>query len=512
MSLRTRIAVLVTAVLVAGACSVEGGQTARSPQPAEQTTTSVDPGDPGNPGNPDEPTPDQSPEVAGVAWEPCHGDLECGDLEVPLDYDHPDGATITIAVAKRPAADADARLGTLMVNPGGPGGSAIELVQYISLPAAITDRFDVVGFDPRGVGESSPLDCRTHLQAIYDADPTMEDEADRDHFLEVSQDFVDECEDAHGDVLPHLGTVNVAHDMDQVRRALGDDRVNYVGFSYGTSIGQQYARLYPDKVRTMVLDGVVDQTQTGVEGARGQAEGFQDALNAFTSDCDATDCGLEPSAGAVIDQVTAAAERRPIPSRSDRPATPGVVNVGLARALYAKFLWPSLVDALREAQDGDGTGLVRLADEYLGRNPDGTYANGFEIYFAVSCIDSEWPSDPNDLFAAAEEAGRDFPRVGEGLLNDYVRCSLWPVEPDPVIPISNDLEGLPPVLVISTTGDPATPYVSGVNVAKQIPGAVLITNEGEGHTIFGQGKACVDDAVTDYLIDEEVPSDDVVCS
>lgn len=494
---RTLTVAVLAGVLVLGACSTSGEQ---SGEPGATTTTTVGSTEP-------------TPEVPiTLDWEDCDGEFQCSELVVPLDYDDPDGETITLAMARRPANNPDERIGTIMMNPGGPGGSAIELIEYMFLPGDLMDRFDLLGFDPRGVGRSSPIDCHSHLQDIYDADPTMEDAADKEHYLKVSQAFADECEETAGDVLPHLGTANVARDMDQIRNALGEDQVNYVGYSYGTSIGQQYARLFPERVRTMVLDGVVDQTQTGLEGALGQAEGFDMALDAYMTHCNATDCGLEPSAEEAIDQVMAAAEKEPIPSPgADRPATPGVVTLALAQALYAEFLWPSLTEALADAGNGDGTGLVDLADQYLGRNPNGTYNNGFEIYFSVSCLDSAWPEDPEEVFAAAKEAGKKYPRVGEGLLNDYVRCTLWPTDPDPLVPITSDLEGLAPVVVISTTGDPATPYQSGVRVAKQIPGAVLMTNEGEGHTIFANGKACIDDPVVAYLTDLEVPEDGFTC-
>ncbi len=286
---------MLAVLLVLGACSTSGGRSSGS---AATTTPGSE-----STGGPSESSPD--PDPATLDWESCDGSFECSELVVPLDYDDLDGATITLAMARRPANNPDERLGTIIMNPGGPGGSAIDFVESMYLPGDLMDRFDLLGFDPRGVGRSSPIDCHSHLQDIYDADPTMEDAADKEHYLEVSQAFADECEQKAGDVLPHLGTVNVARDMDQIRIALGDDQVNYLGYSYGTSIGQQYARLFPDRVRTMVLDGVVDQTQTGLEAALGQAEGFDGALDAYTANCDATDCGLNPSADEAIAEVIA---------------------------------------------------------------------------------------------------------------------------------------------------------------------------------------------------------------
>ncbi len=447
-----------------------------------------------------------------LAWADCDGGYQCAQLDVPVDYRDPTGKQLTLALAKRPASDPAHRIGSLIMNPGGPGGSAIDFIQGQPLPTELTQRFDIVGFDPRGVGRSNPLNCRTHLQEIYNVDPTIEDLADRAAFLDASKAFVAECTKRYAALLPFLGTVNVARDMDRVRVSLGDPKLTYVGYSYGTSIGQQYARLFPTKVRAMVLDGVVDSSLTGLQGAALQAKGFTQALDNFVAHCDHTDCGLDGPAGEVIDEVIADAEAKPIRARrSDRPAGPGVVWLALARALYSETLWPELARALSQGAAGNGNGLVRLADSYLLRNPDGTYPNGFEIYFAVSCLDSSWPKDPEVVFDIAKLVGARYPRTGEALVNDYVRCALWPGKPQPLLPVDATIKGLPPVVVISTTGDPATPYESGLKVAKQIPTGVFVTNKGEGHTIFAQGKPCIDDAVTKYLVELKPPANGLVC-
>lgn len=450
--------------------------------------------------------------VTELDWKDCDGGFQCATLEVPVDHRDLAGDTIELGLARRPARVPAARIGSLLMNPGGPGGSAVELIESTPLPSTLTDRFDIVGFDPRGVGRSAALDCRTHLQAIYDDDPTIDDAADRRRLLADSKAFVDECRDRHQDLLPYLGTTAVARDMERVRIALGEEQVNYVGYSYGTALGQEYARLYPGRVRTMVLDGVVDLSKSGIEAAASQASGFTRALAAFTAACDRRDCGLGDPAGEVVDEVIASAERRPIPARgADRPAGPGVVNLALAQALYSETLWPQLGRALEDARDGQGAGLVGLADAYLRRDPDGTYSFAFEAYFAVSCLDQAFPRDPQAVLDAAKYIGASYPQVGEGLVNDYVRCALWPVPPDPLAPMPPATKGLPPVVVISTTGDPATPYENGVTVAHQIPGARLVTNVGEGHTVFAQGKGCIDDAVTTYLVHVKPPAAGLVC-
>lgn len=495
------MAIVAVAVLAAG-CSASGQATDQQGSPNTTTTTEAG----------STPSTTAPPGTASIDWSDCGGGFQCGTLQVPLDYAHPNGDTIELAVTRHPAADPSRRIGVLLLNPGGPGGSAVELARAYPRGGDLGDRFDIVGFDPRGVGESTPLDCHSHLQDIYDADPTVDSPADKAEILRTSKAFVAECQRKYAKLLPHLGTADVARDMDQVRQALGEDQINYLGFSYGTSIGQAYAAQFPTRVRAMILDGVVDLAPDGITAAESQAAGFQTALDSYVAHCAADGCGFARPADQVIDQVVAAAERDPIAAPgADRPAGPGVVSLALAGALYSEVLWAPLSRALRDALDGDGTGLVELADQYLGRNPDGSYPNQFEIYFAVSCLDDTWPRSTDEFFADAKAAGKKVPLFGEAIVIDYIRCALWPVDPEPVEPVPSDTKGLPPIVVVSTTKDPATPYENGVAVAKQIPGAVLVTNEGEGHTIVGQGKPCIDDMALAYLTDLTVPDDGLTC-
>jgi pimeloyl-ACP methyl ester carboxylesterase len=485
-------ALLLTAALTGQACSVTGTRTA---QPAGHSDTS-------------QPAPNQR---STLAWSACDSGFECATLRVPLDYARPTGPTLSLAIARHRAAKPAERIGSLLMNPGGPGGSAIDLIEHDPLSGELTDRFDIVGFDPRGVGRSSPLNCHSHLQEMYDADSTIETPADRSHYLAVSRAFVDECRRKYATVLPYLGTRNVARDMDQVRQALGDKQLTYVGYSYGTSIGEQYANLFPTHIRAMVLDGVVNSELTGLQAAGQQADGFERELDAFLNDCASrSSCQLTGTPSKVLDQVIASAERRPIPAPdADRPASSGLVELALSQGLYAKALWPQLASAIADAHRGDGSGIVDLANDYLQRRPDGSYPNLFEVYFAVNCLDSSWPRAAGTILAAAKAVGKRDPRLGEGLVNDYVRCALWPARPQP-LPRLNAPRS-PPILVISTTGDPATPYASGVAVAARLPKGVLLTNVGDGHTAFGQGKPCVDDAVMRYLLTLEPPPNGLRC-
>jgi len=500
---RRTLAALVASATLLAACSTAGGnESAEEPTTTTSTTAS------------DGATSTTKAPAAGartIGWSDCGGGFECGTIALPLDYSKPDGETIDVAVTRHRADNPGERIGTLFVNPGGPGGSAIELARSFGRAGEIGDRFDIVGFDPRGVGESSPLDCHSHLIDIYDADPSIDSAADREETLATSQAFVDECEQKYGDILPFLGTTDVARDMDEIRKAMGEEQVNYLGYSYGTSLGQEYARLFPTHVRSMVLDGVVDHKPDGLTTAETQAAGFETALDAYIAHCKKDGCGFgAQDAGAVIDAVSAAAEKEPIPAPSaDRDAGPGVVSLALAQALYAEQLWGQLSRALRDAQDRDGSALVALANMYLGT--DGGSGISLEAYFAVSCLDDTWPTDPNEVIDASIQAEKEVPRFGGPIVVDYVRCAMWPAKAKPLKPVPADTDGLPPILVVSTTNDPATPYENGVAVAEQIPGAVLVTNEGEGHTIVKQGKPCIDDLVDAYLIDLTVPEDGVTC-
>lgn len=490
----TRVAGVVAVLLVALVAGCGGGK-----GPKAQDTASA------------EPSTGSTAAAGTLDWKSCDGNFTCADLTVPLDYDQPDGKTLSLALVKRPATDPSSKVGSLLVNPGGPGGSGIDFAEQVNLPADVLKHFDIIGFDPRGVGRSAPLDCHSHLQEMYDADPTMEDAADKTRYLKVSREYVDECASKEKAVLPHLGTLNVARDMDRIRAAVGDKKLNYLGYSYGTSIGQMYAQLFPTKIRVMVLDGVVDTEQTGLQGADDQARGFDLALSAYLGDCAVSSCELGKDPRASLAALVAKAERAPIPATgADRPATPGVVQLAIGDALYSKSAWPVLTSAIAQGLKGDGTGLVQLADNYLQRQPDGSYGNGFDIYFAVSCLDNTWPRQPAKVFANAKATGKKYPLIGEGLVNDYVRCALWPTKPQPLPKLT--AVGSPPIVVISTTRDPATPYENGVTVAKRLPQGVLITNVGDGHTVYSQGKPCVDDAVDRYLVDGTPPKNGLTCS
>ena len=493
-----RIALALTAclALVAAACASEADENPL----VEAGNDSADDGSaaPESPDSPDE-------GAAGtdtLDWEGCGGGAECATLDVPVDYDQPEGDTLTLSITRVPASGD--RIGALFVNPGGPGAGAASFATTLafSLPDDITEHFDIVGVDPRGLG-ASDIDCDGDFTELYGVDYSIDSPEDETTLLDVSSAYVDGCETAAGDLLPHLGTADVARDIDAVRAAMGDEQLNYLGFSYGTAIGQMLADLFPDRVRAMVIDGVLELGPTGTELAAEQSRGFEDAFAAFADDCDADpSCPIAPDATAALDELSARVEEEPIPG-SPRDLGPGELSTGLALPLYSQALWPQLADAIAEGLDGDGSGMVELADQYIG-------IADFDIYFAVNCLDFEWPESPDELLAAGVAAAREAPHFGEPIVNDYVRCAMWPVEEQPLPAVT--APGTPPILVVSTTGDPATPYEAGVRTADRLESGVLLTYEGEGHTVVGNGVSCIDDAVARYLVDLEPPEDGTTCS
>lgn len=473
-----RRALLVGLALLAGACT-------SSDTPLERAGTDTTTTTAGEPGAPTEPP------VPAVVWESC-GSAECATVTVPMDHADPAGATIDLAVLRLPARGD--RIGALFVNFGGPGSGAVDLLPAFPLPDEVRQRFDIVAVDPRGVGGSTPLGCGIDPAELYAVDPTVEDDADADALVAVSEAYAADCADTRGELLDHVGTRDVARDLDRIRAGMGDDRIDFLGYSYGTAIGQAYAELFPERVRTMVLDGVVDPAPGGIEVAVQQARGFEAALDRWAASCgDRPSCSLDDPVAAV-DDVLVLAESG-IPAGGDEVG-PGEVAIGLAMPLYNTGLWPALDQAVTTALDGDGSAMLGLAQQYL-RLVD------FSAYYAVSCLDSTWPDTAAEHLAAAERAAAEAPRFGEAIVNDYLRCAVWPEEPDPLGPIT--APGSPPILVVSTTGDPATPHQNAVDVADRLADGVLVTRDGDGHTIVFQGDACIDAITVAYLVDEVVP-------
>ena len=460
------------------------------------------------------------PDVSTLDWDVCGGaagvliDLECATLTVPLDHSMPDGAMIDIAVARAATADSDRRLGSLVFNPGGPGGSGIEFLTSAAalVPPAIADRFDLVSFDPRGVGASTAIDCA----ANFDDDVTLlaaGDDAGWEALVAEADARTDTCTADSLALEQHVGTNNAARDLDVLRAALGDEQLSYVGFSYGTRLGATYAELFPGEVRALVLDGAVKPTDDLALLGLEQGPGFDAALESFAAACDAdADCplaALGPTLDVVAGLADEIADLGSFPTDDGlRVLTPGELQLGVVAALYSTQLWPVLADALFiAATEQDGSLLQVLADTYLGRQPDGTYDNSQLAGFAINCADDPARPGVGDVRAQAELAANASEYFG-----DFLRASTGCIgASDPIDPIAiGPADGAAPILVIGTTGDPATPYEWSIEMADSLSSGVLYTVEADGHTAF-LSVSCVDGVVADYLVDLELPEQGASC-
>lgn len=470
-----------------------------------------------------------------LSWGPCadyattsddvdlysDADLECARISVPLDYADPTGTSISVAVL-RIKASGD-RIGSLLVDPGGPGGSGMSLAANLKSTVAGTpvgERFDLVGFDPRGIGASEPaVDCLTDAEADAERQDLDLDTSPAGIAQTESEEqgYAAKCATRVGpDVLAHVGTVDAAQDMDVLRSVLGDEKLSYLGYSYGTSLGTAYAEKFPANVRALVLDGALDPAADPVETLVRQGEGFQGAFDAFTTDCATTSTcplGTDPAGASAAFQALV----RPLidaSARTDDPRGLGYDDAvtGTIQALYSKQLWPALTQGLTELQGGRGDTLLALADLYEGRDAAGKYSNEQDGFNAVRCVDAP-PTTDRTVVDTAETRYRQaapFLDDGRGSGNAPLDvCVFWPVPPSgaPHTPV---VTGLPQVVVISTTGDPATPYQAGVQLATQL-GARLVTYQGDQHTVALSGVACVDDAVDTYLVDLTVPAEGLTC-
>ncbi len=447
---------------------------------------------------------------AAIEWRDCDF-YECAEFEVPLDYSDPSRGELTLALTRLPAGNPDTRIGSLFFNPGGPGGPAIEFLRAVAfaIPFEIKQRFDLVAFDPRGVGESSPILCGEDVQDLLALDPNPATDEEWQTIVDQVQTFADLCAERAGDRLPFYGTTSVARDMDRIRQALGEDQLSYLGYSYGTSIGQIYADLFPGNVRAMVLDGALDLSLEPDQRNLEQILAFEAALNRFLDYCRDTTC-FEQDPLDAIQLLIERAEDAPIAAPgADRPLGEGELIWGLLSSLYSRFQWGGLANAIDDALEGDGSRMIRLVDNLWGRNSDGSYDNFFEANVAVNCIDQAVERDPEHHRQLSDEFAQQAPIFGSwgGYLN--ITCALWPAQPSPLaVPRA---AGAPPILVIGNTGDPATPYKWAVALSQQLESAVLLTNDAEGHTAYLQGDRCIEDAVNAYLLELIVPDTGAAC-
>ena len=456
-----------------------------------------------------------------LEWSECQGAL-CANLTVPVDYAAPAGDTIDIAVLKVPAARSSKRIGSLVVNPGGPGGSGVDYARAAEfiVGKGVREAYDVVGFDPRGVGRSAPIDCVTdaELDAFLGSDPTPDDEGEQERFAQTAREFAQSCDSTAGPLLAHVSTRDAARDLDVLRAALGEEKLDYLGKSYGTYLGAVYADLFPAQVGRMVFDGVVAPDLTTEEINLGQAKGFELATREWAAFCvEEKDCPLGDSVEEVMTGLRtflASVDESPLPRTGDTAVprlTEGWASLGIAAAMYDQGAWQTLTDAMGEAVAGDGTSLMQLANQYADRNPGGEYGgNIMEVIYAVNCLDKPDSDDLDDRRRLAEESVVEAPTWGPFLMWSSLPCGFWPVEPTGA-PEKISAEGADPVVVIGTTRDPATPYEWAVRLREQLSSASLITFEGDGHTAYTRSNECVDEAVDAYYLEGTLPKDGLRC-
>ena len=499
------VAGLMALCLLIGSCS-SGSSTADSSLPRRTSGTSsrVIPKPPST----------STPPAVPIAWHSCDAG-ECGSVSVVLDRAAPKGARIDLAVARASRAKSGERIGSLLVNPGGPGASGLDIVGYIasSLPKAITDRFDVVAWDPRGSGKSAPVSCGNELDGRFAVDTSPDDPAELAGLEAAARQFVDACVEQTGERLRHISTVDTVADLDDLRAALGDDRLTYLGLSYGTYIGGLYATTYPTHVRALVLDGALDPTLSAEDVSVQQAKGFDDSLNEFFAWCRArSTCSFHHENPArAYDALVQRIDARPI-GRGATRFGPTQLDIAVAALLYGgESGYRALASGLHDLEGGSSATLATASDQYLGRNQDGQYDDEWAAFIAISCADG-----PNLTLVAAEALQRraaiEAPHFGAGNVGLGYECSFWPYPPARTGPVSFSAPTAPPIVVVGTRGDPATPVAWARGLATQLVSGRLVTVDDTTHTASLNGNSCLDAILVRYLVELQAPETGTSCS
>ncbi|MFD8257665.1 alpha/beta hydrolase [Streptomyces griseoluteus] len=461
-------------------------------------------------------------------WRECGAPgFECATMKVPLDYDKPASGDIKLAVARKKATGKGKPLGSLLVNPGGPGGSAIAYLQQyagIGYPAEVRARYDMVAVDPRGVARSEPVECLDgrQMDAFTEVDMTPDDPKETDALVGADRKFAEACGEHSAKLLRHVSTVEAARDMDVLRELLGEKKLNYVGASYGTLLGATYAGLFPHRTGRLVLDGAMDPSLDARQVNLDQTAGFETAFQAFSADCvKQADCpldGKDATPAQVADRMQKffrALDAHPIPAgdADGRRLTESLATIGVVAAMYNQSTWEQLREALKSAMDkNDGAGLLALSDSYYERDSRGHYSNLMMANAAVNCLDLPPAFEsPEQVEQALPQFEKASPVFGPNLAWSALNCTYWPVratgEPHRI-----EAKGAAPIVVVGTTRDPATPYRWAQSLSRQLSSAHLLTYEGDGHTAYGRGSACIDSAINTYLLHGTPPAPGKRCT
>jgi pimeloyl-ACP methyl ester carboxylesterase len=466
--------------------------------------------------------------VPAVAWSDCRDapGMQCALYSVPRDYSRPADATLQLALVRLPATDPAHRIGSLFVNFGGPGAPGVDSLKGLGpfLFSHLNTRFDIVGFDPRGVGQSSSaVDCHVNqeTEGLFAQPFTTPENLDLGALVTRDRAYITKCLTLNAAILPYLSTANVARDLDTLRQAVGDDKLSYLGFSYGTFLGATYAAMFPHNYRALALDGALDADQyinDPLDNTRAQTAAFERAIGRFLQTCalHVDVCSLgngDPWTG--LDDLIDQADATPIPAfgRDPRAVTGDDIRAAALQMVYAKQLWPLLAFALEMAQGGDGTGIRAIADFFYGRLPDGSYDPFGDRFFAISAADLQYPKTIGPFVAAGMNAWASFDHA---YFNSGFGELPWGL--DPVVAKGvftgpfRTAASSPTVLVVGTKYDPATPYRGAKRLVSELGNARLLTMRGDGHTAYGLGSACIDSAVNDYLLDGTLPAAGTVCN
>ena len=458
-------------------------------------------------------------ESSPIGWTSFGEDprVQIGSLEVPIDHADASKGTFDLYLARH-LADPGMRIGSLLVNPGGPGfgGSDFAIYAESVYSKTLLDRFDIVGWDPRGTGLSEPaIDCTDDYDHFFAGTDITPDTPDAEqHIVDLAKEFADLCMDHNAEFIQYVGTDNSARDMDLIRQALGEDTISYFGFSYGSELGATWATLFPDTVRAAVLDGAADPGADFTESGVQQAAGFEQAITTFLARCSAESaCAFHHGGNAegAFDQLMLALDQQPIPTVDGRPdLTRGMALQAVAQAMYLESTWPELEAALATAESGDGTGLLNLFDQYFQRSPDGTYDNSLEAFQVIECQDTAERLTVEEDNATVAQFQAAAPRFAPGTTGSYF-CTFFPPSIDPSDPITG--AGAGPILVMGTTGDPATPIGSTQKMADALEDGRLVIVEAEGHTGY-DANDCSQRTIDEYLIDPvgHAPDDGTRCA